>query len=140
MEKLMTNKNGEFLYIFNMTQNGKVMGSNIVWSKNIVQAKSSAKKRFGSVEEDSFKRLTKQEYDNMIDEEKSKEIIPPEKKQEINQYYDLGNHLRFSICHGYPEIITKSSKELCHNGEISKIYLSDPKNVNSIYRRNFFFL
>jgi len=70
----MTNKNGEFLYIFNMTQNGKVMGSNIVWSKNIVQAKSSAKKRFGSVEEDSFKRLTKQEYDNMIDEEKSKKL------------------------------------------------------------------
>jgi hypothetical protein len=50
------------------------MGSNIVWSKNIVQAKSSAKKRFGSVEEDSFKRLTKQEYDNMIDEEKSKKL------------------------------------------------------------------
>ena len=76
-----------------------------------------------------------------IDEEKSNEKIPPTptRKQQINQYYDLGNHLRFSICHGYPEKITKSSKELCHNGEISKIYLSDPKNVNSIFRRNSFF-
>jgi len=52
---LMTNKEGEFLYVFNMVKNNEVVGSNIVWGKNLIQAKSSAKKRFGGVDDDSFK-------------------------------------------------------------------------------------
>jgi hypothetical protein len=74
MEKLMTNKEGEFLYVFNMVKNNEVVGSNIVWGKNLIQAKSSAKKRFGGVDDDSFKRLTKIEYANMMEEQKSKKL------------------------------------------------------------------
>ena len=74
MEKLMTNKEGEYLYVFDMIQNGKIIGSNIVWSKNLIHARSSAKKRFGDIDRDSFKRLTKTEYANMLEEEKSKKL------------------------------------------------------------------
>jgi hypothetical protein len=74
MEKLMTNKEGEFLYVFDMIQNGKIIGSNIVWSKNLIHAKSSAKKRFGNVDEESFKRLTKDEYNTMMEEQKTKKL------------------------------------------------------------------
>ena len=74
MEKLMTNKEGEFLYVFDMIQNGKIIGSNIVWSKNLIQAKASAKKRFGDVDEESFKRLTKDEYNTMVEEQKTKKL------------------------------------------------------------------
>ena len=70
----MTNKEGEFLYVFDIIQNNKIAGSNIVWAKTIVQAKSSAKKRFGDVDDDSFKRLTKIEYVNMMEEQKSKKL------------------------------------------------------------------
>ena len=74
MEKLMTNKEGEFLYVFDMVQNEKIIGSNIVWSKNLIHAKSSAKKRFGNVDEESFKRLTKDEYNTMMEEQKTKKL------------------------------------------------------------------
>ena len=74
MEKLMTNKEGEFLYVFDMVQNGKIIGSNIVWSKNLIHAKASAKKRFGNVDEKSFKRLTKDEYNTMMEEQKTKKL------------------------------------------------------------------
>jgi hypothetical protein len=74
MEKLMTNKEGEFLYVFDMIQNGKIIGSNIVWSKNLIHAKASAKKRFGNVDEESFKRLTKDEYNTMMEEQKTKKL------------------------------------------------------------------
>lgn len=74
MEKLMTNKEGEFLYVFDMVQNGKIIGSNIVWSKNLIHAKASAKKRFGNVDEESFKRLTKDEYTGMVEEQKTKKL------------------------------------------------------------------
>ena len=74
MEKLMTNKEGEFLYVFNLTKNDKITGSNIVWGKTIIQAKASAKKRFGDVDDESFKRLTKDEYVTMVETQKSKKI------------------------------------------------------------------
>ena len=74
MEKLMTNKEGEFLYVFDMVENNKVIGSNIVWSKNFIHAKASAKKRFGDIDEDSFKRLTKDEYNTMVEEQKTKKL------------------------------------------------------------------
>ena len=74
MEKLMTNKEGEFLYVFDMIQNEKIIGSNIVWSKNLIHAKSSAKKRFGDVDEESFKKLTKDEYNTMMEEQKTKKL------------------------------------------------------------------
>jgi len=74
MEKLMTNKDGEYLYLFDLIKNDKVVGSNTVWSKNIIHARSSAKKRFGDIDRDSFKRLTKTEYANMLEEEKSKKL------------------------------------------------------------------
>jgi hypothetical protein len=74
MEKLMTNKEGEFLYVFDMVQNEKIIGSNIVWSKNLIHAKSSAKKRFGDVDEESFKKLTKDEYNTMMEEQKTKKL------------------------------------------------------------------
>jgi hypothetical protein len=45
-----------------------------VWSKNLIHARSSAKKRFGDIDRDSFKRLTKTEYANMLEEEKSKKL------------------------------------------------------------------
>ena len=74
MEKLMKNKEGEFLYLFDLIKNDKVIGSNTVWSKNLIHARSSAKKRFGDIDRDSFKRLTKTEYANMLEEEKSKKL------------------------------------------------------------------
>ena len=74
MEKLMTNKDGEYLYLFDIIKNDKVVGSNTVWSKNIIHARSSAKKRFGEIDRDSFKRLTKTEHANMLEEEKSKKL------------------------------------------------------------------
>ena len=76
MEKLMTNKEGEFLYVFDMIENGKVVGSNIVWSKNLIHAKASTKKRFNTfnIDEDSFKRLTKDEYNTMMEEQKTKKL------------------------------------------------------------------
>jgi hypothetical protein len=74
MENLMTNKEGEFLYVFNLIKNDKVTGSNIVWGKTIIQAKSSAKKRFGEVDDESFKRLTKDEYTSMMEEQKTKKL------------------------------------------------------------------
>ena len=40
MEKLMTNKDGEYLYLFDIIKNDKVVGSNTVWSKNIIHARS----------------------------------------------------------------------------------------------------
>jgi hypothetical protein len=81
--------------------------------------------------------IKKKEKPNSIENE-NEIASSSENKKEINQYYDLGNHLRFSIGHGYPEVITKSSKELCHNADINKLYLSDPKNFTSTYRRKFF--
>jgi hypothetical protein len=74
MEKLMTNKEGEYLYVFDVIQNDKVTGSNIVWSKNFIQAMASAKKRFGNVDNESFKRLTKDEYSTMIEDQKTKKL------------------------------------------------------------------
>jgi hypothetical protein len=74
MEKLMTNKEGEYLYVFDIIQNDKVTGSNIVWSKNFIQAMASAKKRFGNVDNGSFKRLTKDEYSTMIEDQKTKKL------------------------------------------------------------------
>ena len=74
MEKLMTNKDGEYLYVFNLIKNDTVIGSNIVWSKNLIHARVSAKKRFGEVDNDSFKKLTKIEYANMLEEQKSKKL------------------------------------------------------------------
>jgi len=76
MEKLMTNKEGEFLYVFDMVENNKVIGSNIVWSKNLIHAKASVKKRFSNfnIDEDSFKRLTKDEYHTMMEEQKTKKL------------------------------------------------------------------
>ncbi len=76
MEKLMTNKEGEFLYVFDMIENGKVVGSNIVWSKNIIHARVSVRKRFSTftIDEDSFKRLTKDEYNTMMEEQKTKKL------------------------------------------------------------------
>jgi hypothetical protein len=74
MEKLMKNKEGEYLYVFDIIQNGKVAGSNILWSKNFIQAMASAKKRFGNVDNESFKRLTKDEYATMIEDQKTKKL------------------------------------------------------------------
>lgn len=70
----MTNKEGEFLYVFDIVENNKIVGSNIVWSKNLIHAKASAKKRFGNIDEDSFKRLTKDEYNTMVEEQKTKKL------------------------------------------------------------------
>lgn len=72
----MTNKEGEYLYVFDMIENNKVIGSNIVWSKNLIQAKASTKKRFSkfNIDEDSFKRLTKDEYNTMVEEQKTKKL------------------------------------------------------------------
>ena len=70
----MTNKEGEFLYVFDMVKNNKIIGSNIVWSKNLIHARSSAKKRFGDVDDQSFKKLTKQEYETIVEEQKSKKL------------------------------------------------------------------
>lgn len=70
----MMNKEGEFLYVFNLIKENKVIGSNIVWGKNLIQAQSSAKKRFGEIDKDSFKKLTKYEYDNMLEEQKTKKL------------------------------------------------------------------
>jgi hypothetical protein len=74
MEKLMKNKEGEYLYVFDIIQNGKVAGSNILWSKNFIQVMASAKKRFGNVDNESFKRLTKDEYATMIEDQKTKKL------------------------------------------------------------------
>lgn len=76
MEKLMTNKEGEYLYVFDMIENDKVVGSNIVWSKNLIHAKASVKKRFSkfNIDEDSFKKLTKDEYNLMMEEQKTKKL------------------------------------------------------------------
>lgn len=67
----------------------------------------------------------------------NQEKIIEKKNNEIQQYYDLGNHLRFAICHGYPEAIKKnqSSNEKVHNELVSKEYLSDIKNIESPFRR-----
>lgn len=54
---------------------------------------------------------------------------------QFSVYYDIGNHLRHAVCHGWPTVVKKSSKEEVHNAELSKEFLSDPKNVESPWRR-----
>ena len=51
-------------------------------------------------------------------------------------YYDLGNHLRHVIAHGYPQRAGKSWSKWVHNADLSKEFLSDVKNVDSPYRRH----
>jgi hypothetical protein len=76
--KYSANKGKNFTYVrirtANLIKNDKVIGSNTVWSKNLIHAKSSAKKRFGNVDEESFKRLTKDEYNTMMEEQKTKKL------------------------------------------------------------------
>ena len=57
-------------------------------------------------------------------------------ERSVSDYYDLGNHLRHIVCHGYPTVIKQSHKETVHNNELSKEYLADWKqNVESPWRR-----
>jgi hypothetical protein len=60
-----------------------------------------------------------------------------ESSESVCDYYDLGNHLRHVISHGYPDasLIKSSFKESVHNESVSQQYLSDWSNVESPYRR-----
>ena len=42
----------------------------------------------------------------------------------LSEYYDLGNHLRHAISHGYPTVHVKSHNVEVHNAQLSKEYLS----------------
>jgi hypothetical protein len=57
-------------------------------------------------------------------------------EKKLSDYYDLGNHLRHAISHGYPSVYKVSHKEDVHNNDVSKEYLSEwDLNVKSPWRR-----
>ena len=57
-------------------------------------------------------------------------------EKKLSDYYDLGNHLRHAISHGYPSVYKVSHKEDVHNNSVSKEYLSEwDLNVKSPWRR-----
>ena len=58
-----------------------------------------------------------------------------EESRKSKDYYDIGNYIRHTVCHGYPTVYRKSTKELDYNEDINKNYLSDIKNIDSRYRR-----
>lgn len=77
------------------------------------------------------KKSIKDDSDELVPE-----MLPTDEPSEsIRDYYDLGNHLRYVIGHGYPLPNLTSQKEYVHNANVSKEYLSDWSNVESPYRR-----
>jgi hypothetical protein len=57
-------------------------------------------------------------------------------EKKLSDYYDLGNHLRHAISHGYPTVYKVSHKEDVHNNDVSKEYLSEwDLNVKTPWRR-----
>ncbi|CAF1044142.1 unnamed protein product [Brachionus calyciflorus] len=59
-----------------------------------------------------------------------------EKDVLTNEYYDLGNHLRHSIAHGYPTIYHTGLKESIHNVDVNKKHMENwQKNVITPHRR-----
>lgn len=58
------------------------------------------------------------------------------KKIPGTDYYDLGNYLRHSICHGYPLIDSTTTTKSSYTEMVSKEHLSDASNIQSPYRRH----
>lgn len=50
-------------------------------------------------------------------------------------YYDLGNYLRYAVCRGYPSINQKGTTFYDYNPETSKNFLADKTNYESSHRR-----
>lgn len=50
-------------------------------------------------------------------------------------YNELGHLLRHTVSHGNPITYRSGLKEEVHNGDVSKIYFADEKNLDSPYRR-----
>lgn len=53
----------------------------------------------------------------------------------VATYYDLSNHLRYTVSRGYPKTVRTSHKEDVHNLELTKMFFSDKDNLDSPYRR-----
>ena len=46
-------------------------------------------------------------------------------EQKLSDYYDLGNHLRHAISHGFPTVLKKSHTVEVHNENVSKEFLGE---------------
>lgn len=54
----------------------------------------------------------------------------------VDEYYDLGNHLRHAIGHGYPTVYQTGHRESVHNGDVNKKHMENwKKNVITPHRR-----
>jgi len=84
---------------------------------------------------DTLSEIHNQSLVKKIDKSTSRESTRTSPHKIDNDYYDLSNHLRHCVSHGYPVLIRKSFKESVHNADVSKEYLADPRNLESPYRR-----
>ena len=76
-------------------------------------------------------------FDHQVDEKKEIDTIARASTavDKYRDYNDLGHLLRHTVAHGNPTVYHTGLKEEVHNDEVSKLYLSDQKNIDSPYRR-----
>lgn len=70
------------------------------------------------------------------EEENELNVNKNERDVVINEYYDLGNHLRHAIGHGYPTVYKTGHRESIHNEDVNKKHMENwNKNVITPHRR-----
>jgi hypothetical protein len=84
---------------------------------------------------DTLSEIHNQSLVKKVDKSVNQESTRTDSSRIDNDYYDLGNHLRHCVSHGFPVLIRKSFKESVHNADVNKEYLADPHNTESPYRR-----
>jgi hypothetical protein len=80
-------------------------------------------------------RKQNKEKDELNKIENITNISAYNKNDKHHDYNELGNILRHTVSHGIPITFNTGLKEEVHNNEVSKLYLSDPSNIESPYRR-----